>query len=509
MSTKVARQLAKRKRTIEKRLAKAIRRGRVTPMFTATNIHYELSERVHAIPHGGIGAMVRLVHRLGLSKRLNDAVHVLKQHRPYHESDHILNIAYNALCGGRTLDDIELRRNDEVFLDALGAESIPDPTTAGDFCRRFEPFHIDALQDAINQTRLEVWKQQPPEFFQQTARIDADGTFVTNGAECKEGMDFNYKKKFGYHPLLVSLANTQEPLFLLNRSGNRRSFEGVVELFDRAIALCLSAGFQEVLLRGDTDFSSITSEYDRWDHTGVKFVFGYKAFKGLKEESELFADEEYRKLVRLAERERKTRARTRPNNVKEERVKHRKYKTLRLNGEEVVEFEYQPGKCDRKYWMIALRKNITVEKGGEALFDEYRYYFYITNDASLSAEETVFEANGRCNQENLIAQLGGGVRALHSPLNTLNSNWAYMVMASLAWSLKAWCGLMLPAKGRWKVRHQREKEQVIRMEFRTFLNRFIHVPAQIVRTGRRLVYRYLAWNPWQHIFFRLVNALHE
>ncbi len=509
MSVKVARQIAKRKRKIERRLERAIRQGRVTPMLAATNIHFELSERVHAIPHGGIGAIFRLIHRLGLVERLNNAVKVLKQHRPYHESDHILNIAFNALCGGRTLDDIELRRNDEVFLNALGAASIPDPTTAGDFCRRFDPSDIEALQDAINQTRLEVWKQQPPEFFQQTAQIDADGTFVTNDSQCKEGMDFTYKKKFGYHPLLVSLANTQEPLFLLNRSGNRKSFEGVVPLFDKAILLCFQAGFQKVLLRGDTDFSSITSEYDRWDDMGVKFVFGYKAFKTLEEYCDQLRDEEFQELVRRTERELKTEPRTRPKNIKEQRIKQRKYKNIRLESEDVVEFEYQPGSCDRKYWIVALRKNLSVEKGEDVLFDEYRYYFYITNDDCLNEEETVFTANKRCNQENLIAQLGGGVRALHAPVNTLNANWAYMVMASLAWSLKAWFGLLLPAKGRWKEKHQREKEQVIRMEFRTFLNRFMQLPTQIVKTGRKLVYRLLAWNPWQEIFFRLVNRLHE
>lgn len=474
-----------------------------------TNIHFELSDKVRAISYGGIGLIQNLVNRLGLAKRLDKAINVLKQHRPYHESDHILNIAFNALCGGRTLDDIELRRNDEVFLDALGAESIPDPTTAGDFCRRFGPSDIDAMQDAINQTRLEVWKQQPLEFLGQTARIDADGTFVTNDAQCKEGMDFNYKKKFGYHPLLVSLANTQEPLFLLNRSGNRRSFEGVVPLFDKAIALCLQAGFQKVLLRGDTDFSSITSEYDRWDDMGVKFVFGYKAFKTLEEYCDQLRDEEFQELIRRTERELKTRPRTRPKNIKEEVIKQRKYKNIRLESEDVVEFEYQPGNCERKYWIVALRKNLSVEKGEDVLFDEYRYYFYITNDESLSQEETIFEANGRCNQENLIAQLGGGVRALHAPVNTLNANWAYMVMASLAWSLKAWFGLMLPAKGRWKEKHQREKEQVIRMEFRTFLNRFVNVAAQVVKTGRKLVYRLLSWNLWQDIFFRLVNVLRE
>ena len=143
------------------------------------------------------------------------------------------------------------------------------------------------------------------------------------------------------------------------------------------------------------------------------------------------------------------------------------------------------------------------------LFDEFRYFFYITNHRSLSKEEVVFESNQRCNQENLIAQLQGGVRALHAPVNTLNANWAYMVMASLAWSLKAWAGLMLPIHPRWKEKHTEERELVIRMEFRTFLNAFMNVPAQIVQTGRKLVYRLLSWNPWQHIFFRLVYALRE
>ena len=174
-------------------------------MLGGNNIHYELSERVRGIPHGGIGAIHMLVTQLGLIQSLHKYVKLLKQNRPYHESDHILNIAYNILCGGKTLDDIELLRNDLVHLDALGVQSIPDPTTAGDFCRRFEPETIQALQDAINWIRLKVWKSQPSTFTEKTARIDTDGSLVGTLGECKEGMDISYHGIWGYHPGAITL----------------------------------------------------------------------------------------------------------------------------------------------------------------------------------------------------------------------------------------------------------------------------------------------------------------
>ena len=116
-----------------------------------------------------------LALRTGLVAAIDRAVHVLKRHLPYHESDHVLNIAYNLLAGGTCLEDIERLRTDEAYLDALGAQRVPDPTTAGDFCRRFAPADIERLMDAINAVRLGVWKLQPPAFFTE-AVIDADGT---------------------------------------------------------------------------------------------------------------------------------------------------------------------------------------------------------------------------------------------------------------------------------------------------------------------------------------------
>src|SRR6266849_3692310 len=215
VTPKIQRKIANGKRRIERRLDKFDNRGCERPMFTASNIHYELAERARGMAHGGIGAMHLLARRLGLIEAIDRRLQLLKIHLPYHESDHVLNLAYNALCDGTCLQDLELRRNDEVFLDALGARRIPDPTTAGDFCRRFQAHHVHTLQVVFNQVRQRVWRQQPDHFF-DLAVIDMDGTLVGTTGECKAGMDMAYDGTWGYHPLVVSLANTGEVFSVVN-----------------------------------------------------------------------------------------------------------------------------------------------------------------------------------------------------------------------------------------------------------------------------------------------------
>ncbi len=153
MNANIRRQLDKRKRRIERRLDKTQLGNCDRPMFTACNIHYEIADRTRGLAHGGIGALHLLARRIGLIDAINDQLHLLKIHLPYHESDHVLNLAYNALCDGTCLQDLELRRQDEVYLDALGARRIPDPTTAGDFCRRFRAADVHTLIDIANQVR--------------------------------------------------------------------------------------------------------------------------------------------------------------------------------------------------------------------------------------------------------------------------------------------------------------------------------------------------------------------
>ncbi|MDQ3770370.1 MAG: IS1380 family transposase [Actinomycetota bacterium] len=500
------RALAREQRAIKGRLADAVAPNMAGPVLGGANISYELSGRTKGTAHGGMGMVARLVGEVGLAGEIDTSVHVLRQHRPYHESDHVLNIAYNALCGGSRLDDIEARRNDAVFLDGLGASALPDPTTAGDFCRRFGEGDVVALQDAANRCRLGVWARQGASLCATTARIDADATIVGTDGECKAGMDIAYNGTWGYSALVVSLANTQEPLYLALHGANRPSHEGVVPLYDKAIDLCRRAGFEDILLRGDTDFS-LTAQFDRWDGDGVRFVFGYDAKANLVERAGAAPDELYHELVGRAERQIATQPRTRPANVKDGIVAQRGYKVLRTTAEDIVEFDYRPGKCTKDYRVVALRKNISVERGEAVLFDEYRYFFYITNDRALTADEVVGEARQRCNQENLISQLKGGVRALHAPVNTLSANWAYMTMASLAWSIKAWCALLLPVSPRWADKHEHQRRRLLTMEFRTFRQAFIDIPCQIVKGARCVRWRVQAWNPWLGPFFRLLDAL--
>jgi hypothetical protein len=499
--------MEQRKRRIARRLDKQDNRGCDQPIMTASNIHYEIADRTRATAAGGIGAMHLLVRKLGLDAAIDRSLGLLKIHLPYHDSDHVLNIAYNLLAGGTCLEHLELLRHNEAYLDALGARRIPDPTTAGDFCRRFDTPHIYCLQGVFNATRLKVWRQQPKSFFDE-ALIEADGTMVETTGECKQGMDINHKGQWGYHPLLLSLANTGEPLFVVNRSGNRPSHENAAWYFDQAIALCRKAGFRKITLRGDTDFTQC-QHLDRWDKQGVRFVFGIDATDKLYGLAEQLPSAAWKVLTRRVKHDVKTLPRQRPENVKQQVVEEREYKDIRLVKERVAEFTYQPGKCRNAYRVVVVWKDLEVYEGQKKLFDDYLCFFYITNVEEKPVEEIVFAANDRCNQENLHSQLKSGVRSLTAPVDSLLSNWAYMVMASLAWSLKAWSALILPEEGRWQEKHREEKRKLLRMEFATFRQAMMNIPAQIVRTGGKIIYRLLAWNPWQHVFFRLLDQLNR
>jgi len=263
-----------------------------------------------------------------------------------------------------------------------------------------------------------------------------------------------------------------------------------------------------VLLRGDTDFSQ-TTHLDRWAvDPRVQFIFGLDMTAKRHVLADDLPSDAWKPLQRPARYQVKTQARGRRERVKDKIVQERAFKSIRLEGEDVAEFSYRPVACQKTYRMVVIRKNLAVRKGEQRLFDDYRYFFYLTNDWESSSAEIVFRANDRCNQENLHAQLKGGVRALQAPLDTLESNWAYMVMVSLAWNLKAWWALWpQESPGRWTERHRQEKQMVLGMEFKRFVNTFMLLPCQIVRTGRRLIYRLLNWNCWQGLFFRTLDQL--
>jgi hypothetical protein len=295
----IRRKLAHSKRRIQQRLDKTNLRGCAKPMMTASNIHFDIAGRTRGIASGGIGLLYALARRLGLIDAIDQRLKLLKFHLPYHESDHVLALAYLPLCGGTCLQDLELLRHDEVLLDALGARRLPDPTTAGDFCRRFSRGGIQTLLDIIHDTRLQVWSGQPAAFFER-AILDMDGFLVETTGQCKQGMDIAYDGTWGYHALVLTLANTGEVLSIVNRPGNRPSHEGAAALVDQTLPVCFRGGFRRALLRGDTKFSQ-SEHLDRWDDDPrVRFLFGFEALPNLKAIAEDLPARAWRPLQRPA-----------------------------------------------------------------------------------------------------------------------------------------------------------------------------------------------------------------
>ena len=464
-------------------------------MFGHGKLRYEIGARPDVIPCGGIGAFHRLAVKLGLVKELDARLHLLKRHLPYHESDHVLNLTYNVLCGGTRLEDLERLRQDAAYMNALGAELIPDPTTAGDFCRRFDRDELlEALLEAINAVRPQLWAKRARRLLGAIAYLDVDGTIVGTEGERKAGMDLSYKGIWGYAPLLVSLANTQEVLYVVNRPGNVPSHTDAARWIDRAIAL-VQPHTRRVCLRGDSDFA-LSRHFDRWAQQ-VDFVFATDSIAALRERAAALPEGAWKRLPRRPAYvpqtdQRRNRERYQPHE-KERIVRERGYENLRLQYEDVAEFDYQPGACQRSYRMVVVRKNISKERGEAVLFEDIRYLFYITTRRELSAAEVVACAHERCDQENLIAQLKDGVNALRVPLYDLRSNWAYMVIAALAWNLKSWWALMLPTVA--------QRRQYLRLEFRRFLHGVVLIPCQVWHRARGRTLRLLGYQATMKDFF--------
>lgn len=482
--------LADRKRKLQERLAQKAFKAQSEPMLEGVNLDYEVSGRTGAIEAGGIGAFHKMVERLGLIEALNDGVKVFKRHLPYFESDHILSLCYNVLSGGTCLEDIELLRQDEMYLDALFVDRIPDPTTAGDFLRRFDERSVLSLMDVINQTRVKVWQSQPDKLGKR-AIVDVDGTLCPTDATCKQGVDISYNGVWGYAPLVVSLANTREVLYLVNRPGNAPSHLGAAAYIDQAVDL-VRPYFEEVFVRGDTDFS-LTENFDRWDEK-CRFVFGINAMPNLIQIAQGLSQRAFEPLLRKPQYTVQTTPRKKPDKIKPKIVKARNFKTIHLLREEVAEFTYCPGKCKKTYRIVVLKKHLKITKGDQVLGFEIRYLFYITNDWQMTPQQVVFFSNARCDQENTVEQLKNGIKALRMSAKDLLSNWAYMVCATLAWNLKAWYGLICP--------DPIFSGQILRMEFRRFLNAFMRIPCQIIKTGRRILYRILNYTAYTQTFIK-------
>lgn len=454
------------------------------PVFGAGKVSVTVAGSGDVTAVGGLGAVHQLAVELGLPGEIDSRLSLLRVHLPYFESDHVLTLAYNVAAGGTRLEDIEKLRHDVALMNAWGAPLIPDPTTAGDFCRRFTAEDVAALMDAINAARAKVWATpEAREMLCPVAYIDVDGTDAPTGAEKKAGCDISYKGVWGYAPLVIALANTKEVLFLVNRTGNSASHDGCVVWIDKAIEL-VSPFAPRVCLRGDTDYY-LTENFDRWAQK-ADFVFGVNATKKMIGIAEGLDESEWTRLARTPKHRSKTgKRRAKRRNHKKQVVREREYVNLELIGEDVAEFYYRPGKCGRFYKAVAVRKNITRSKGELALINEYRYFFFITTLMDASPAQVVACANGRCDSENVNEQLKNGVNALRVPMYDLVSNWAYMVAAALAMNLKSWFAMSMRAEA--------DRREHIAMEYRRFFHELIAVPARVIRHARSVEIRLIGY----------------
>ncbi len=450
--------------------------GTRRPVFRTRRLRVEIDRGSRATPYGGLALAHQLVQGLGLPQAIDQGVRLLKIYLPYHESDHLLTHAYNLFAGGTCIEDIVSLQDSEAFRDLVGAFRVPDPTTAGDFLRRFDATTLGFLQHVFDDTHEKVWAALP-RAKRRVATVDLDSTIKPVYGECKEGADFSYTGKWSYHPLLISVAETNECLRLINRSGNRPSAEGSGEALDECLGR-LTRHFRKVRVRGDTAFGGQETVRVCDVYKNVEFAFGLNATANLVQMAENLSPRAFRPFrsnVPAGGPARKSRARRRHRRrTRRLRARARGYRTLRTVRQWVGEFRYRPTWADRDYRVVVRRQLVETSQGQEALFERYVYRFFLTDIEDMTPAELVRFAYGRCAQENTIEQLKNGIGAMAMPTGELVANAAFLMAGQLAWNLRAWLSLLALPK------------ESLHWEWKRFRHAFVYVAARVVHQARRV-----------------------
>ncbi len=423
-------------------------------------------------PYGGLALAVDLVRRLAVPRALNGALSLLRSHRPFTEADHILTHAYNLFVGGTCIEDIANLQGSEPVRRMLGAVRIPDPTTAGDFLRRFGRRDLGKLDDAIDHVQEQAWRVRYGRRRQPLAVVDIDSHLKKVYGAKKEGADFSYKGTWSYHPLVMSLAGTQECLRLVNRPGNAGDRDGVVGhlkvLFPR-----LNRRFKKVVVRGDSQFFS-SAIFETCEEHGQYFAIVSPTFQNLMRQAEKLPGSRWKPFVPRSQRGRTPPKpkRKRRRNRRRKIVLQRRMRDLKLEKQWVAEFRYSPTRCASTFRVIVRRQRIEETKQG-MLFELWRYRFLITNLRG-SAQDVVDLTYQRCDQENVIEQLQNGVAAMRMPTGSFLANAAFLRCARLAHNIKCWLALLaLPA-------------ETTRWEWKRFRQAFVFVAARVVLRARQV-----------------------
>lgn len=438
------------------------------------------AERGEVTSYGGLAVAAGLVRKLELPRLLDERLKMLKLHLPYTESDHVLAQVYNLYVGGTCLEDLANLQGSEAVRRMLGACRLPDPTTAGDFLRRFDEPELNALDEAIDEAQERVWRRRYKHRRQPLAIVDLDSHLREVYGVQKQGADFSYKGTWSYHPLVISLAGTQECLRLINRPGHAPSAEGAAEQL-RQLLPRLGRRFRRVIVRADSAFLD-HEILDTCADAGQCFAIvmrGYPNVCGLADELPEIAWHRFQPRARRNQ-PRTARQRRRRPNLRRRTARRRNKRDLRLRRQWIAEIPYRPARCRHTYRLIIRRQLIEeTDKQGD-LFDLWRYRFVLTNLEDRPADELMDLTYRRCDQENLIEQLQNGLAGFRMPTGELLSNAAFLRCARLAHNLKSWLAqLVLP-------------RETARWEWKRFRHAFVYVAATVIHRARQVWVRLAA-----------------
>ncbi len=467
-------------------------------------LHAEVDEDSVVTPYGGLDLFLQFARRFKVAREIDARVHVFKYHLPYHESDHVLVQAMNLYVGGNCIEDQSNLQQSEAVLRMTGACRLPDPTTAGDFLRRFENgAALTGLRQAVDEVQQEVWRALPRgkrrARVQSWGFVDIDSHVKELHGEQKEEADFSYNGKWSYHPLLVSLANTGENLAVLNRPGNAHSNEGAADVVGTVLGR-VAEHFGKILVRGDSAFD-IAEMREVCEAHGAYFAFAAKAFKNRPGIAYSLPDEAWQPFESRArrrgdqrERRRGYKARAPRKSRRDETARRRGYRQMRQHQQWIAEVPWTPKGSTQIYRLVIRRQIVKHSQGQKVLFDEERYLYVVTNlPKTIRSERVVDLTYGRCDQENVIEQMSNGLVAWRMPVREFAGNSAWLEIARLAWNIAKWIAqLALPV-------------EVIRWEWKRFRQAFVLAAATVIKRARQIWVRMSG----SHRFTSTLVAAHQ
>jgi hypothetical protein len=447
-------------------------------------LHLESDPRGEMTHYGGLVLAQQFVRRFGVAKRLDEALRLFKRHAPYHESDHVLALAYTLYADGTCLEDQAALQGSEAVRRLVGACRIPDPTTAGDFLRRFRTAQeIEQLSEVIDEVEEAVWSKLPRPVRvrrrkHEVALVDLDGHVKPLYGVEKEGADFSYDGRWSYQPLVVSLGGSGECLRVVNQPGSARSSDAAAKALEEVLPL-VRRHFKNALVRGDTDFDR-SGVYNAALEAGAYFAIGGRLYPNRAALVEAIADRRWEPFYPRADRRQPGEPSRlgRTPNQRRDKAQARGFRTLRTVKQWVTEIAYQPKGLASPCRMIVRRILIEENDGQGALFKHFRYRLVLTNlPRSYSPRQIIDLTYQRCDQENVIEQFGHGIAGWRMPVAEFLGNSAWLQIARLAWNLGKWIAqISLPS-------------EVVRWEWKRFRRHFVYIAAKVLKMGRRLVVR--------------------